>query len=618
MNTMDKKPKSFVMKVFKMIGNIIKYAWKTIMCIKNIMSLFFLVIFFFIFFGTIGLVIELNNNEKAQKGVLVLDIQGKVVDNPAFSSDTYDLLTLLNDKNGSERENSVFTLARKIEQAEQDSNIKALVLKLDKMTSIDIPSASYLANKLNHFKKSGKRVVAFSSTYSAKHYYLASISDKICLQQIGEVDLYGLSVNTLFFKTLLDKLKVNMHVFKVGTYKSAVEPFTLDKMSAAAKSNMERWLNTLWEQFITDISSYRDIKKDQLVPQPKQILADLEKVNGNLTDYALKYGLVDYILSEFEFDSMVEETFKEKTISIYDYKLRTEIERMNKKIQIISVEGPITSSDSDNKDEAGSQNIIKQLNKAYKNNVSAIVLRVNSPGGSVVASEEIRQKLKFIKGHNIPIVVSMGGMAASGGYWISTESDYIFADKNTLTGSIGIFAMIPTFEQSIGLLGVSSETISTSPLAANSLTDNLSPEQTELYQLSVNNGYEQFVSIVSASRKIPLREVEKLAEGQVWLGSEAVKNHLVDELGSINDAIIKAAKLAKIDDYQIIWPAPNKQSRIIEWLLSVSVYLPETFASMIYQHIPLITEFKQRASIINEIKTKPGLYIYCLSCQSIN
>ena len=600
--------------------SVIKSIWKVINLFREIfLNLVFLVIILLIFSG-IALIKESQKQDIIpQYGTLVMDLEGVVVDNSLYSDEMYQLQNKIYGKRVNlSRENSLFDLVQKISQATSDPNINNMVLKLDNFVGADMSTLQYIGKYLDKFKAANKPIYAIGSNFNQSQYYLASYANKIYLTPLGAVNVFGLSANNLYYKTLLDNLKINTHVFRVGTYKSAIEPFIRDNMSEEARGNASRWLNLMWNNYLNDISAERKKAATQLVPPADKMLSELKSVNGNMARYALANGLIDAITSEFDFELDVKIKHK---VSIYNYQLKEEVEESNKepKIAVVFVNGTITDG-ANNSNIAGSQDIVKQLRdirkNLNKNNIQAVVLRVNSPGGSVDASEAIRSELETLHRYQIPIVVSMGGMAASGGYWISTASDYIVASPNTITGSIGIFGIIPTFENSLSHIGVYNDGVSTSPLANSSLTQSLSAEMEQFIQMNIDNGYSTFLSLVAKNRKMTIEQVDQIAQGQVWLGSEASKNGLVDKLGDFDDAIDMAAELANISDYQIDWQKPEG-SWFNALYSDMIAMMPKSTAEVFFEQIPEVKQIKQQISVWDKFKDAQNRYIYCLNCADI-
>ncbi|MBI0156444.1 MULTISPECIES: signal peptide peptidase SppA [Gilliamella] len=600
--------------------SVIKSIWKIINLIREIfLNLVFLIIILLIFSG-IALIKEVNKQDVIpQSGTLIMDLEGVVVDNSLYSDEIYEIQDKIYGKKVNlSRENSLFDLVQKISQATSDPNIKSLVLKLDNFVGADMSSLQYIGKYLTKFKAANKPIYAIGSNFNQSQYYLASYANKIYLTPLGAVNVFGLSANNLYYKTLLENLKVNTHVFRVGTYKSAIEPLIRDNMSEEARSNTSRWLNLMWNNYLGDISEERKKAPSQLVPLAENMLSELKAANGNMAQYALSNGLIDAIATNQEFE--LEINIKNK-VSIYDYQLKENAkpETEEPKIAVVFVNGTITNGENSS-NVAGSQDIVEQLRKIRKNlnknNIQAVILRVNSPGGSVDASEAIRNELEALRSYQIPVVVSMGGMAASGGYWISTASDYIVASPNTITGSIGIFGIVPTFENSLSHIGVYNDGVSTSPLANRSLTQNLSSEMNQFIQMNIDNGYHTFISLVAKARNMTTEQVDNIAQGQVWLGSEGSKNGLVDKLGDFDDAIEMAATLANISDYQIDW-----QKQEGNWLNAfysdMIAMMPKSTAEVLFEQIPEIKQIKQQVSFWDKFQDGQNRYIYCLNCADI-
>ncbi|WP_294882254.1 signal peptide peptidase SppA [uncultured Gilliamella sp.] len=600
--------------------SVIKSIWKIINLIREIfLNLVFLIIILLIFSG-IALIKEVNKKEVIpQSGTLIMDLEGVVVDNSLYSDEIYEIQDKIYGKRVNlSRENSLFDLVQKISQATSDPNIKSMVLKLDNFVGADMSSLQYIGKYLTNFKAANKPIYAIGSNFNQSQYYLASYANKIYLTPLGAVSVFGLSANNLYYKTLLDNLKINTHVFRVGTYKSAIEPFIRDNMSDEARSNTSRWLNLMWNNYLGDISEERKKTPTQLVPLPKDMLSELKAANGNMAQYALANGLIDAIATNHEFE--LEINIKNR-VSIYDYQLKENVKPTTNepKIAVVFVNGTITNGENSS-NVAGSQDIVAQLRNIRKNlnknNIQAVIVRVNSPGGSVDASEAIRNELEALRSYQIPVVVSMGGMAASGGYWISTASDYIVASPNTITGSIGIFGIVPTIENSLSHIGVYNDGVSTSPLAHRSITQNLSNEMNQFIQMNIDNGYQTFISLVAKARNMTIEQVDNIAQGQVWLGSEGSKNGLVDKLGDFDDAIEMAATLASISDYQIDWQ--KQEGNWINALYSDMIaMMPKSTAEVLFEQLPEIKQIKQQVSFWDKFQDGQNRYIYCINCADI-
>lgn len=532
---------------------------------------------FFIFLVLVGVGIWMqigngSNSEQTARGALLLDISGVIVDKPSTNHRLGALgRQLFGASSDRLQENSLFDIVNAIRQAKDDRNITGIVLDLKNFTGADQPSMRYIGKALREFRDSGKPVFAVGENYSQGQYYLASFANKIWLSPQGQVDLHGFATNGLYYKTLLDKLKVSTHVFRVGTYKSAVEPFIRDDMSPAAREADSRWIGELWQNYLHTVSANRQISPQQLFPGAQAIIDGLTSVGGDTAKYALDHKLVDALASSADVEKALTKQFgwsktenNYRAISYYDYSLKTPADTGGT-IAVIFANGAIMDGE-ETPGNVGGDTTASQIRDARLDpKVKAIVLRVNSPGGSVNASEVIRAELAAARAAGKPVVVSMGGMAASGGYWISTPANYIVASPSTLTGSIGIFGVINTVENSLSSIGVHSDGVSTSPLADISMTKALSPEVQQMMQLSIEYGYKRFITLVADARKRTPEQIDKIAQGHVWTGEDAKANGLVDSLGDFDDAVAKAAELAKLKQWHLDYYQDEPTVLIWSW-----------------------------------------------------
>ncbi|WP_347254572.1 signal peptide peptidase SppA [Leminorella grimontii] len=614
--------------LLQIFATIFKICWYVINFVRKV---FLNLIFFFVLIIGLGVYFQLEQPyQRPPQGALLVDLQGTVVD--AVNPDN-KLRQLGKELIGGSRdiqENSLFEIVKQIRYAKSDESISGLVLSLGGFLGADQPSLRYIGKALSEFRESGKPIYAIGDGYTQSQYYLASFADKVYLTPQGGVMLPGIAANGLYYKSLLDNLKVTTHVFRVGTYKSAVEPFIRDDMSPEARQAGSRWLNGLWSNYLLDVATNRHTTPEKIYPTAQMLIEQLKANGGDSARLAMKNGLVDGIISRAEMESRLTKAFgwdkKNKNYnltSIYDYSIPEEKSKEKKpEIAVIFANGAIIDG-KEMPGMVGGDTTARQLRSARLNdNVKAVILRVNSPGGSVTASETIRAEVQALKDSGKSVVVSMGGMAASGGYWISTPADYIIASPSTLTGSIGIFGVINTFENSLDAVGVHSDGVETSPLAGASVTKPLSPEFSEMMQLTIENGYKTFIDLVAKARKKTPAEVDSIAQGRVWIGADAKSNGLVDALGDFDDALKKSAELAKLKDYKIKWI--SSESELKETLLGqatvmVNALLPGSVK------IELPAPLNQMA---NELNQQPGLfgslsdpghrYVYCLSCSYSN
>ncbi|MDN3579859.1 signal peptide peptidase SppA [Mucilaginibacter flavus] len=443
-----------------------------------------------------------------------------------------------------------------IKKAKTDSNIKGIFLDESYMTSGQATTEE-IRNALIDFKKSGKFVIAYSEVYTQGFYYLASVADKVYMNPKGIFEFTGFSQQVTFLKGALDKLGVEVQVIKVGTYKSAVEPFFLTKMSDPNRLQVTSYLGSLYDQFLTGISKSRGINKDSLFNYANsgRVQFPEDAVKLKLID-GLKYK--DEILDELKQRTGIGKTANVVSVDLDDYTKNkadnTDDDASSKKqIAIVYANGEISGGEGDD-NSIGSERISKAIRKVrLDNKVKAVVLRVNSPGGSSLASDVIWREVALTKKVK-PIIVSMGDYAASGGYYISCAADSIFAEPNTITGSIGIFAILPNMQKLFNdKLGVTFDGVKTGKYAdLGNVSRPLSPEERAILQNNVNHGYDEFTKAVAAGRGKTQEYINSIGQGRVWTGSQAIKIGLVDRLGNINDAIACAAKKAKVKNYNIV------------------------------------------------------------------
>ena len=525
------------------------------------------------------------------------------------------------------QENSLFDIVNTIRQAKDDRNITGIVMDLKNFAGADQPSMQYIGKALREFRDSGKPVFAVGDNFSQGQYYLASFANKIYLSPQGSVDLHGFATNGLYYKSLLDKLKVSTHVFRVGTYKSAVEPFIRDDMSPAAREADSRWIGELWQNYLDTVAANRQIPAQQVFPGAQAMLDGLTKVDGDTAKYALDNKLVDALASSAEVEKMLTKQFgwskadkNYRAVSYYDYSLKTPADTGDS-IGVIFANGAIMDGE-ETPGNVGGDTTAAQIREARLDpKVKAIVLRVNSPGGSVSASEVIRAELAAAKAAGKPVVVSMGGMAASGGYWISTPASYIVANPSTLTGSIGIFGVINTLENSLDSIGVHTDGVATSPLADISITKALPPEVQQMMQLSIENGYKRFITLVADARKTTPEQIDKIAQGHVWTGQDAKANGLVDSLGDFDDAVAKAAELAKLKQWHIAYyqDEPTFVDMVMDSMSgSVRAMLPDAIQAMLPPPLAsAASAVKAESDKLAAFNDPQNRYAFCLTCANV-
>ncbi|MFN8115141.1 MAG: signal peptide peptidase SppA [Bacteroidia bacterium] len=438
-----------------------------------------------------------------------------------------------------------------LKKAKDDKNIRGIYLEISDPVA-GFATLEEVRNALMDFRTSGKFIYAYSEVFSQKAYYLATTANKLYLNPQGALEIKGLSSQLMFFKKMLEKLDVEVQIFRHGKFKSAIEPFMLDKMSDANRTQVETYLGSLWGHMITGIAKNRNITTN-----------DINEMANNLSvrspEDAVKYKLVDDLKYEDEVFSAIKknigisESDKIHFVSLTDYSGAFKESKLSKdKIAVVYAVGEIESGEGDD-EKIGSARIAKAIREArLDKNVKAIVLRVNSPGGSALASDVIWRETVLAQKAK-PFIVSMGDVAASGGYYISCAADRIFAQPNTITGSIGVFGMIPNAQKALSeKLGITIDTVNTNKHSdVGTILRGVSADEYEYVQQSVEHIYDIFITKVAAGRKTTKNNIDSVGQGRVWSGADAIKINLVDELGGINDAIAYAAKQAKVSDYKL-------------------------------------------------------------------
>ncbi|HAV1572576.1 TPA: signal peptide peptidase SppA [Vibrio parahaemolyticus] len=612
-------------KLFKFIGLIFKGIWKSITFIRlalaNLIFLLMIAVFYFAFTytGEGRPVIE-------KESALVMNLSGPIVEQRRYVNPMDSVAgSLLG--NEMPKENVLFDIVDTIRYAKDDAKVSGLVLALRDLPETNLTKLRYIAKALNEFKASGKPVYAVGDFYNQSQYYLASYADKVYMAPDGGVLIKGYSAYSMYYKTLLEKLDVSTHVFRVGTYKSAIEPFIRDNMSDAAKESATRWVTQLWSAFVDDVTTNRNINAKVLNPTMEELLTEMKSVDGDLAQLAVKMGLVDELATRQDIRTLFAKEFGSdgkdsyNAISYYDYlaTIRPDYTLANHDIAVVVASGAIMDGQQP-RGTVGGDTVASLLRQARNDEkVKAVVLRVDSPGGSAFASEVIRNEVEALKKAGKPVVVSMSSLAASGGYWISMSADKIVAQPTTLTGSIGIFSVITTFEKGFSKLGINTDGVGTSPFSGDGITTGLSEGASQAFQLGIEHGYKRFISLVGSNRGMTVEEVDKIAQGRVWTGQDALSFGLVDQMGDFDDAVELAAKLANVTDYGIYWveePLSPTELFLQEFMNQVKVSLGVDATSLLPKSLqPVAQQFEQDASLLQSFNDPKGQYAFCLNCQ---
>lgn len=617
--------------LWNIIVKTVNTLWRIINFIRECILNLFLVVILLLAVGVWSL---FSDNDHPSKNsfssqALTLDLSGVLVDKPVQNQKLTKLLgrEFFGTNTQMRQENSLFDLVTAIRQAKADPAITGLVLDLHNFAGGDLPALNYLGKALAEFRAVGKPIYAYQDNYSQAQYYLASYANQLVLSPQGAVDLHGMATNGLYFKGLLDKLRVSSHVFRVGTYKSAVEPFLRNDMSPEARAADSDWLNQLWQGYLTTVAANRKSTAAQIFPDADTQIAQLSAAQGDTARYAIEHHLVDSLQTPAQMEQELVKKFgwddQQKTfrqISIYNYSDKTTKKTAKPNIAVVVVNGAITDGPSSD-DNVGGDTTAQQIRTARLDpQIKAIILRVNSPGGSVTASEKIREELVAAKQAGKSIVVSMGGLAASGGYWISTPADSIIASSTTLTGSIGIFGVINTLENTLNTFGVHTDGVTTSPLADVATTKALPDHVAKLMQLTVNNGYQRFITLVAESRHQTPKQINEIGQGRVWTGSDARKNGLVDALGDFDDAVAKAQQLAQLSSPSLQW-VEDEPSWID--LLAMQLQVSSRLSASIQAWLPaplrqVVTQVSTQPGLFNHNRDPQNRYAWCINCGVIN
>lgn len=599
-------------KLFKAIGKLINV---TRLIIINGVFLVLLLLFF----------VVLGSEEQpliiAENSTLQLNLNGRIVEQRQALDFSQQLSKQLTSDEQQPREYPLDELVQVINHAAVDENIRGILLDIGGLQGASINHINTLGRAINAFRARGKEVIATADHYSQTQYLLASYADKIYLDPQGMVFLQGFSVYRLYFKELLDNLLITPHIFKVGKFKSFVEPFTDSAMSADSKRANAHWLNQLWQDYIETVVDQRsntNISPQSISPTLAQLKTGLLQAKGDSALYAQQVGLVDALLPRQQVLQLGKQNnahyvryaqYQSTLPALYSEQSAPAV------IALIHGQGEIVAG-RQNSNMIGGESFSALLHAALKNDrVKAVVIRLDTPGGSAFASEKIRQQILALKKADKKVVVSMGSVAASGGYWIASAADHIVASPSTLTGSIGIFGLFASADKALNKLGIYNDGVATTPLAGLDPSRPLDSELAEIIQIGIERGYQQFLSVVSEGRGMSMSDVEKVAQGRVWTGTDALRLGLVDQLGDLNSAVEHAGQLASLEDYQIlpfVKPVSTK-NKLLNELFNESIHIvPQGVLNS-----PLLSTVQQVAeqtALLGQFNDPKGHYAFCAMC----
>jgi protease-4 len=604
------------------IRRFLSLFWNSVSALRRIVGnlLFLLLIIFFI------AIAFFDSGEDVPDGAaLILSPQGNIVEQQTESMLASDIFG-----DAAREETLLKDVIDVIEFAKDDERIEVMVLDLRKMGKAGISKLQSIGTALNRFRSSGKQIFVFGDYFNQQQYYLAAHADKLYLSPMGVIMLHGFGLYRKYYKTALDKLQIQFHVFKVGTYKSALEPFLRDSMSDYAKEANLAWLNVLWDFYKVDVASRRGFHPQDLDDLINNLPDHLAQAQGDAALMALNLGLVDELKTRDEVrQELIERlgqdkdglTFKQIAFEQYLNRIRPALIKSHPtkdKVGIIVASGIIMDGEQPS-GRIGGDTMADLLVRAREDeNIKAVVVRVDSGGGSATASEVISREIELTRQAGKPVFVSMGSVAASGGYWIAAPADQIWATPTTITGSIGIFGAFPTFEKSLKSLGITSDGVGTTKLSdafdpSRPLNDLVAESMNQM----IEQGYRRFVQRVAEGRNMEPEAVEKIAQGRVWAGIKAKDLGLVDKIGSLQDAVDAIAETADLTDYEITYITQplttrelliNRLNRLIGGIFTV-LSPADHPVKRLYDTV-IDTEIDQVLRADDPV----GSYAYCLNC----
>ncbi|MFS8063001.1 MAG: signal peptide peptidase SppA [Luteimonas sp.] len=528
-------------------------------------------VFNLLFFGLLLIVlVAIASGDTARplmaRTTLVIAPEGKLVEQYSTDAASRAFAKMFGDEGAGEVQ--LRDLLRAIDAARDDKRVERVLLRVDRMSFSGYASIREVAAALAKLRASGKQIIAFGESFDQGQYLLAAQANEVYLDPMGGLLLEGLGRYRQYYREgLQDKLGVDVHLFRVGEYKSAAEPYILDAASPASKEADLFWMNDIWQRYLGDIARVRKLTPQQLAAGIDTLPQGIEAAGGDLAKYALQQKLVDGLKTEEQVDDLLadrgvadsdaDDGFREVAFDGYLKHIDSGLEAVDERptVAVVVAEGEITGGKQP-PGSIGGESTAELLRAARGDDkVKALVLRVDSPGGEVFASEQIRREVAALKDAGKPVVVSMGDLAASGGYWISMNADRIYADPSTITGSIGIFGLIPTIPRTLDKIGVHTDGVGTTKFAgAFDITRPLDPQVGEVIQSVIDKGYRDFTGRVAQARGRTVDEIDAIARGRVWSGAQAKERGLVDQFGGLDDALADAAsraKLGKQGEYQV-------------------------------------------------------------------
>jgi protease-4 len=599
--------------------------WRGLNGLRKLLHLLLLLFIFVLFFGAIsGEAPQLM----PQKAALVVQPVGALVEQ--IAGDPYDraIAELLDD---APPQTLVADIVEVLEQATDDDRITAIHFELSALGSAGLSKLQRVAGAMNRFRESGKRIVASADYYSQQGYYLAAHADEVYMHPEGIVYLQGYGSYRNYFKDAIDMLRIDWNVFRVGTHKSFVEPFTRMDMSPEDRESRSRLIEQFWSMYEDDVVAARGMPEGSINDYSQNMLEYVTGANGDISQAALDRGLVDDLLGRAELRELLQDYVgvdaddesMYSAVLMNDYLGQIRLlrgERLKSdNIAIIVAAGNILDGTQPSGTIGGDSTAALLRRTLVDESVKAIVLRVDSPGGSVFASEVIAQEIEALQAAGKPVIASLGSVAASGGYWISVVADRVIASPATVTGSIGIFGMVPTYQRTLEMVGVATDGVGTTPWSGELRGDRAMGEHTkQLFQMVIEDGYNDFITGVAEHRELEKGYVDSIGQGQVWTGTDAFENGLVDQLGDFDDAVVAAAELAGLGEGEYGRKLIEKQLSPTEQMILdlLSIFRITGFDPSAFVNAPTPVEtfanrLQELLARVSQFNDPKGVYAHC-------
>jgi len=608
--------------LFKAIRYLIRGFWHGLSVLRIFVgNLLFLALIVFL----LSIFLQGSDQDLPDQAALVLSLRGDIVEQKTETMLSNSLLG-----EAAQEETLLKDVLDVIDHAAEDSRVKLLVLDLRYLGRAGISKLLDIGQALERFRASGKSVYAFGDYFDQRRYFLAAHADEINMHPMGRVMLTGFGLYRNYFKGALEKLLIQFHVFRVGTYKSALEPILRDDMSEYAKDANLTWLNVLWDAYKTTVAQLRDLAPENIDDYINNGPAHLARAGGDDAQLALDLGLVDALKTRDEVQEDLirrvgrnedKKSFKQIQFNEYLAAVRPNLMRTradSAKVGVIVAQGIILDGDQPT-GRIGGDTLTDLVRQArLDDEIEALVLRIDSPGGNALASDIIRRELEITRQAGKPVIVSMGSVAASGGYWIASAADEIWAAPTTITGSIGIYSAFPTFEKSLDYLGIHNDGVGTTRLAdAFDTARPLNPILAQSMEQTIKHSYRRFIQKVSEGRNMAPEDVEKIAQGRVWAGQTAKELGLVDAMGNLQDAIQSAAEMADLKDYDVIYvkqPLTAREKMIRRLNRFLMAAASSIKGNAVPKAVRMVEKFGAELEQVMQLNDPKGVYAYCLVC----